>query len=108
MTIGQLLGEANELTSASIRFARDIDYTSSGDTLGRIVRDTMENNASAYAAVRAVVQQRVDELGGAGQAIGLFMLAADLATTEALIGDQLEVDRRSELRRLWHDLIARR
>jgi hypothetical protein len=50
------------------------------------------------------VQAKVDELGGAGQAIGLFMLAADMATTAAVGGDLLADGDCRELRRLWDDL----
>jgi hypothetical protein len=64
----------------------------------------MEENPGAFAPVRAAVQTKVNEFGGAGQAIGLFMLAADMATTAAVGGDLLEDGDRRELRRLWNDL----
>ena len=106
VTVTQVIDEVGELTPASIRFAEGIDHATSGDQLGRIMQDTMKANPGAYAPVRAVVQSKVDDLGGAGQAIGLFMLAADLATTAAVGGDQLGDGDRRELRRLWVDLRA--
>jgi len=108
MSIGRLLAEADELTPASIAFAREISHASSGETLGRIVRETMESNCGAYSVVRSAVDQRISDLGGAGAAAGLFMLASDLATTEAVVRDRLEGSQRSELRRLWNDLRSRR
>lgn len=87
-------------------FARRISRASSGEELGRIVQATTKTNNGAYASVRAAVGQRVRELVGAGEAEGLFMLAADLATTEALVGDDLEDGQRVELRALWVDLLG--
>jgi hypothetical protein len=104
VTLAQVIDEAAELTPASIRFAEGIDHASSGDRLGRIMRQTMEEQSGAYGPVRAAVQAKVDDLGGAGNAIGLFMLAADMATTVAVGGDQLDDGDRRELRRLWADL----
>lgn len=104
MTVAQVVAQAAELSPASIRFAEGIDHASSGDRLGRIMRQTMEENAGAFPPVRVAVQAKVDELGGAGQAIGLFMLATDMATTAAVGGDLLEDGDRRELRRLWDDL----
>ena len=105
MTVAQVLDEAVEMTQASIRFAEWIDHATSGNRLGRIMRDTMDANPSAYALVRSTLVTKIDELGGAGQAIGLFMLAADMATTAALAGDgRLNASDRRELRRLWNDL----
>lgn len=107
MTVAKVIDEAAELTPASIQFAEWIDHATSGDRLGRIMRETMEATPSAYPPVRSSVQAKVDELGGAGQAIGLFMLAADMATTAAIgSDDQLDDGDRRELRRLWNDLRA--
>ena len=93
------------MTSASIRFAKNIDHATTGDRLGRIMREAMDKNPGPYQAVRAAVQGRVDELGGAGQAAGLFMLAADMATTAAIGGDTVDESDQRELRRLWDDLL---
>lgn len=108
MMVAALIAQADDLAAGSIEFAQGIDHATSGETLGRIMRATMGENAGPYAAVRAAVQRRVDDLGGAGQALGLFMLAADMATTEALVRDDLTVQQRSELRALWNDLRSRR
>lgn len=107
MTIATLTAQADELTTGSIEFAQSIDHATSGETLGRIMRAAMDEKGHAYASVRAAVQRRVDDLGGAGQAIGLFMLAADMATTEVLVRDELTSRQRSELRALWNDLLSR-
>ncbi len=104
VTVAQVIAQVAELSPASIRFAEGIDHATSGDRLGRIMRQSMEENPSAFPPVRAALQAKVDELGGAGQAIGLFMLAADMATTAAVGGDLLEDGDRRELRRLWDDL----
>lgn len=105
MTATTVIDEAAELTSASVRFAEGIDHATSGDRLGRIMRDTMEANPGAYPPVRAAVQAKVSELGAVGQAVGLFMLATDMATTAAIgSGDQLDDGDRRELRRLWDSL----
>jgi hypothetical protein len=104
MPVAQVIAEVADLTPASVRFAEGIDHATSGERLGGIMRDTMEANAGAYAPVRAAVDAKVGELGGAGQAVGLFMLAADMATTAAVGGDQLDDGDRRELRRLWDDL----
>lgn len=108
VTLAQLIDEAAELSPASIRFAQGIGTATSGERLGRIMRQTMEEQPSAYAPVRAAVQRQVNDLGGAGQAIGLFMLAADMATTAAVGGDSLNDADRRELRRLWNDLRSHR
>jgi len=105
MAVQRVLAEAALLPPGSVPRAQHIDYASSGDELGRIMRSAMDENGGAYAAVRGAVQRRVGELGGAGQAEGLFMLAADMATTEALVGEDLDDDQRSELRALWLDLL---
>jgi hypothetical protein len=102
----RLLAEAAQFSTGSIAFARQIDHASSGESLGRIVRATMEKNAGAYAVLREAVHRRVGELGGAGEAEGLFMLAADMATTETL-AENLKDDQRAELRALWVDLLSR-
>lgn len=104
VTVAQVIAQVAELSSTSIRFAEGIDHATSGDRLGRIMRQTMEENPGAFSPVRAAVQAKVDELGSAGQTIGLFMLAADMATTAAVPGDLLEDGDRRELRRLWDDL----
>lgn len=104
MAVAQVIDEVAELTPASIRLAEGIAHASSGDRLGRLMRESMEANPSAYAPVRAAVSARVSDLGGAGQAIGLFMLAADMATAAAVGGDRLDDGDRRELRRLWGDL----
>ena len=62
---------------------------------------------AAYGATRVAVQARLRELGGVGEELGLFMLAADLATTEAVYARQLGVSERGQLRRLWNDLRRR-
>jgi hypothetical protein len=103
VSITTLIAQADELTAGSIRSAQGIDRVSSGEVLGQIMRVALEENPGAYASVRSAVQRRVNDLGGAGQAIGLFMLAADMATTEALAGG-LTDPQRSELRALWNNL----
>lgn len=109
VTVAQVLNEATKMTPASIRFAEGISHAASGDRLGRMMRETMDAKPSAYASVRSAVHARLDELGGAGQAIGLFMLAADMATTAAVAGDgQLDSSERRELRHLWNELLSQR
>jgi hypothetical protein len=108
VAIAILIAQADKLTTGSIEFAQSIDHATSGETLGRIMRAAMAENKDTYASVRAAVQRQVDDLGGAGQAIGLFMLAADMATTEVLVRDELTSQQRSELRALWNDLLSRR
>lgn len=104
VTVAQVIAQVTELSPASIRFAEGIDHATSGDRLGRIMRQTMEENPGSFPPVRAAVQAKVDELGGAGRATGLFMLAADMATAAAVGGDLLEDGDGRELRRLWDDL----
>ena len=82
VTVSQVVAQAAELSPASIRFAEGIDHATSGDRLGRIMRQTMEESPGAFPPVRAAVQAKVDELGG----------------------DLLEDGDRRELRRLWDDL----
>jgi hypothetical protein len=48
VTIAQVLAQAAELSPASIRFAEGIDHATSGDRLGRIMRQTMEENPGAF------------------------------------------------------------
>jgi hypothetical protein len=106
MNVAQVIDEVGELTPASIRFAKGIGHATSGDRLGRIMREAIEMNPGAYASVRATVHRRVDDLGGAGNAIGLFILAADMATAAAVAGEEDRFDAQDEweLRRLWDDL----
>src|SRR6478609_200335 len=105
VTVAQVLDEAAEMTHGSIRFAEWIDHATSGDRLGRIMRDTMDAHPSVYGLVRSTLVAKIDELGGADQAIGLFMLAADMATTAAIAADdRVDAGDRQELRRLWNDL----
>lgn len=68
------------------------------------MKATMKAHRGAFASVRSAVDARAWKLGDAGQAIGLFLLAADMATTAALAGDQLQPSDRRGLRRLWDDL----
>ena len=107
MGVPSVVAEAEQISAGSIRLAREISHASSGDDLGRVMRAAMANSGGAYASVRQVVKTRVDDLGGAGEAEGLFMLAADMATTEALMGDELDQGQRNELRALWVDLLSR-
>jgi hypothetical protein len=104
VSVAALVAEASQLTSGSIQLARRIDHASSGERLGRIVRVTMEENRRAYGTVRVAVEEQVRSLGGAGRSLGLFRLAADMATTAAIGGDQLSRSDRRQLRRLWDDL----
>lgn len=98
--------EANELTRGSIVFARSIDHATAGSRLGPIVENAMDARPEAFNHVRQAVHQRLDVLGGTGQELGLFMLAADMATTAELVKDMPAGDRQ-ELRRLWDDLRSR-
>jgi len=68
----------------------------------------METNPGAYSAVRAAVDTRVRELGGAGESHGLLMLATDLATTEALVRNEIDDAERRQLRELWDALRSQR
>jgi hypothetical protein len=104
MSVAHLINEAEDIDERSIRFARGISEASTGERLGRIMTDCMGEHPGAYASVRAAVAERVDALGGAGEAIGLFMLAADTATTSALPHKELTDADRSNLRQLWNDL----
>jgi hypothetical protein len=54
-----------------------------------------------------VVHERLADLGGVRQELGLFMLAADMATTERLKRNQLSADERQQLRALWEELVSR-
>ncbi len=108
MTVDLLIAEASEFTAGSVRFAREIDQASTGETLGGILNAAKKDNPGAYVVVQEAVNRRVSELGGAGEAIGLFMLAADMATTESVARSELTGAQRSELRQLWNDLLAQR
>lgn len=104
MQIAGLINQANNLTPASIQRAQEIDYTTSGDRLGRVMRSTMEESPGPYQRVREAVNERISDLGGAGQAEMLFKLAADMATTAAVAND-IEESERHTLCRLWNDLV---
>jgi hypothetical protein len=70
------------------------------------MRKSMAAQPAAYARLRAAVEARLAELGGAGAATGLFMLAADMATTASMLSARLTADDRRQLRRLWDELRA--
>jgi hypothetical protein len=99
--------EAQDLKRGSIAFARSIGHASTGEKLGALVRQGLDEQPAAYARVRAAVRARLDELGGVGGELGLFMLAADMATTESVYRARLSAQDRSQLRRLWNDLRSR-
>jgi hypothetical protein len=105
--MGRLTQEAAELSLGSIKFAKGISRATSGEKLGRIVARGQRAHPAMYGATRAAVQARLRELGGVGQEMGLFMLAADLATTDAVYGRHLGGSERRDLRRLWEDLRRR-
>jgi hypothetical protein len=107
MTVAALVEQANRFSSASIEFAEGISHASSGERLGRIMKASMHEHAHAYRMVRVAVEGQIASLGGAGQSLGLFMFAADMATTAAIAGDHLDNGDRIQLRRLWNDLLAR-
>lgn len=98
-SVRRLVSEAQDLSRGSIDFAKGIDHATTGDRLGRVMRETMAENMEPYHLLRGVVQRRLEELGGAGEELGLFMLAADMATT-AERAENLERDDRQTLRRL--------
>jgi hypothetical protein len=104
VSVAYLIDEVGDIDEASIRFARGLSNASTGDRLGRIMNDCMADNPAAYSSLRAAVEQRVNALGGAGEAMGLFMLAADAATTSALPHKELTDADRANLRTLWNDL----
>ena len=104
--VSRLVAEAQDLSRGSIEFAKGIGHATSGDRLGRVMRDTMERGIAPYNGLRHVVQARLQELGGVGEELGLFMLAADMATT-AERAEGLTPDDRRALRRLWNDLRSR-
>jgi hypothetical protein len=104
--VSRLVAEAQDLSPASIELAKDIDHATTGDRLGRVMRETMQGNIAPYNGLRRVVQARLEELGGTGEERGLFMLAADMATT-AECAEGLTPDDRRGLRRLWNDLRSR-
>lgn len=99
--------EAQQFSAGSIAFARGIGHATTGEKLGALLRQGLKEQPGAYNRVRAAVRARLDELGGVGEELGLFMLAADMATTEALYGDRLAASDRRDLRRLWDDLRSR-
>lgn len=101
-----LLEQVGELSPNSIAFARTIGHASVDGRLAEEVQKAMVRNPEAWARVRAAVQTRLDELGGAGEATGLFMLAADAAATSYSMLAKLTPDERRQLRRLWDDLRA--
>jgi hypothetical protein len=99
--------EAQQLSQESIAFARGIGHATTGEKLGAVLKQGLREQPGAYNRVRAAVRARLDELGGVGEELGLFMLAADMATTEALYGDRLSASDRTDPRRLWNDLRSR-
>lgn len=107
MSVAPLIEQAGQFTTGSIAFVNGIGHASSGARLGRIMRASMQERPGAYQAVRAAVGERINSLGGAGQSLGLFLLAADMATTAAIADSHLNDDDRRQLRRLWCDLLAR-
>lgn len=100
----RLVDEAQRLSRGSVRAAKDIDYATAGTKLARVMERTMDERPAAYNQLRAAVHERLDDIGGVGEERGLFLLAADMATTEALVGGALSSDDRRALRRLWDHL----
>ena len=105
MSVDRLLEEAAQFSSRSVDFARGVGEASTGESLGRLVKHSLAQRPGAHRAVRAAVTDRVEELEGAGEAIGFFLLAADCATTAALERGLSGQDRR-QLRRFWDDLLS--
>jgi hypothetical protein len=103
--VSRLIAEAKDLSRASIELAEGIDHATSGERLGRVMREMMSADMAPYHALRQAVEARLDELGGVGKEAGLFMLAADMATTAEMAPRLDGADRRA-LRRLWDDLRA--
>lgn len=100
----RVIAEAADLSAASLEFASGIGYASTGETLGALVKGTIADHPGAFGAARAAIRERLNQLGGAGSTTGLFLLAGDMATTEALRGTEIDVNARRQLRRLWDDL----
>jgi len=105
--VQRLLQEAQELSAGSIAFARTIGHATTGDRFGKLIRQGLGERRASYNQVRAAVAARLDDLGGVGEERGLFILAADLATTEAIYREQLTSEDQIALRRLWSDLLSR-
>ena len=104
MSVADLITEAEDIDERSIRFDEEIGHATTGDRLGRIMEDCKAEHPGAHASVRSAVEDRVNALGGAGEAVGLFVLAADEATTSELPHKELTESDRANLRQLWNDL----
>jgi hypothetical protein len=102
--VANLIAEAHDLNCGSLARASEIDFATAGTQLGPVVTGLLDKNPAPFTRVRTAVAARLDELGGAGEKVGLFMLAADMATTKELVGDRLSKDERSQLRDLWDHL----
>lgn len=98
--------EAGSLSQQSVDWAKSIDHAATGSRLGRYVQQTEEKYPGAIVAVRNSLDERLSELSGVGEERGLFLLAADCATTAA-VHPHLEDSDRAELRVLWRDLLSR-
>jgi hypothetical protein len=99
--MANLMAEAGELSRGSLARAADVDFATAGSRLGPVVTVLLEKNPEPFTRVRATVAAHLDEFGGAGEKVGLFMLAADMATTNDLVGDRLSAEERRQLRNLW-------
>jgi hypothetical protein len=105
--MANLIAEASELSRDSLSRAAKIDFATAGSWLGPVVTALLDKNPGPFTRLRGAVAARLEELGGAGEQTGLFMLAADMATTNELVGDRLSADERGQLRDLWDHLRGR-
>lgn len=104
--MSRLIEEVAELSRASVEFAQGIGHATAGDRLTKVMSKAMDGDMRPYNRLRDAVKGRLDQLGGVGEEFGLFMLAADMATTAEVGTGMDDADRRA-LRTLWDDLRAR-
>jgi hypothetical protein len=104
--VQRLLAEAREPSLHWIVFARHRSATT-GDRVGKLIRQGLGERRAFYDEVRAAATARLDELGGVGPERGLLLMAARLATAEAIDREQLTCEDQIALRRLWSDMRSR-
>lgn len=99
-----LVGEAQQLSRASLDRAQHVDYATAGTRLSPLMQSAMSRDLRPYQHLRAAVEARLTQLGEMGEKRGLFMLAADMAMTEELLSVSLNARDQRNLRQLWDHL----
>jgi hypothetical protein len=103
MTAPELLREAKRMPDAAIDFARGVSTVRTPEHLVPLRERVRSEHLRLLRSVHAALYERFRTTG---DYINVFYAAAEMAVMEQIGRNELPVDDRRTLRRLWEDLLA--